>query len=52
MKLNFWEEFALNTGIAALEALVSQQTSLSPQQLADIQAALAACQKVAADFEG
>jgi hypothetical protein len=50
-KLNFWEEFAINTGIGALEVLVSS-SSLSDQQKTDLQVALAAIQQVQADFAG
>jgi hypothetical protein len=50
MKLNFWESFAFNTAIGALESLASLSTKLTPEQVADITAALGAIQKVESDF--
>lgn len=51
MKLNMWEQFAINTGVGALEVLAGS-SSLTDAQKADVEAALASIQKVSADFAG
>lgn len=50
LKINFWETFAFNTAIGALETLISLSGNLNEQQRADVNAALAAIQKVESDF--
>ncbi len=52
MKLNFWEAFALSTGISALQALISQSSKLTAQQKLDVQKGLADLQQIQADFSG
>ena len=49
MKLNFWQLFAINTGVSALKALVTLK-GLNAQQKEDIQAGLDALQKILSDF--
>ena len=57
MKLSFWTKFlidtAMNTGIAALTALVQQHANdLSPAQLQAVETALQANQAVITAFTG
>jgi hypothetical protein len=49
--LNFWESFALSTGISALTALLGQSAKLTPEQKADIGRGLQDLQQIQADFQ-
>lgn len=49
MPNNFWLQFAISEALSVASAFVSLST-LTPQQKADLEAFIAAGQKVASDF--
>ena len=48
--MGFWVTFAIEEAITVVEALLASDKSLTPQQLADGEALLAAAQKFVGDF--
>lgn len=50
MPKNFWLQLAIQEALVVAEGVIAAQSSLTPQQKQDLEAFVAAGQKVAQDF--